>query len=134
MSRLVGCASHVALAAPFVPVGVTNPGTKGSLLSRLPPGCQTRDKRTPSFVPAWRSRLGNRDNKGFPTRPMVFSTMAFSSAARFQSICVLGLPLLCRWGGAGRSQRSRRRGFLELSVCKGPGDLVVIVLFLGPFV
>ena len=41
MSRLVtptgtkGCASHVALAAPF--------------------------------VPAWRSRLGNQDNRGFPT-------------------------------------------------------------------
>ena len=31
------------------------------------PGCQTRDKRAPPFVPAWRSRLGNRDNRGFPT-------------------------------------------------------------------
>ena len=47
LSRLVtptgtkGCASHVALAAPFV--------------------------LTPPFVPAWRSRLGNQDNRGFPT-------------------------------------------------------------------
>ena len=31
------------------------------------PGCQTRDKRAPPFVPDWRSRLGNRDNSGFPT-------------------------------------------------------------------
>ena len=31
------------------------------------PGCQTRDKRAPPFVPDWRSRLGNRDNRGFPT-------------------------------------------------------------------
>ena len=38
-------------------------GTKGPLLSRLPdPG----QKGTP-FVPDWRSRLGNRDNRGFPT-------------------------------------------------------------------
>ena len=59
LSRLItptgtkGCASHVALEAPFVPVGVTN-----------------RDKMV-FFVPVvlvWRSRLGNRDNKGFPTR------------------------------------------------------------------
>src|SRR6185437_9680505 len=38
-------------------------GTKGPLLYRLPdPG----QKGTP-FVPDWRSRLGNRDNRGFPT-------------------------------------------------------------------
>ena len=46
------------------------------LLSRLPdpgqkvhfcPGCQTRDKRAPPFVPAWQSRLENRDKRGFPT-------------------------------------------------------------------
>ena len=65
LSRLVtptgtkGCAKHVALAAPFVPVR----GQKGAFC----PGCQTRDKRAPPFVPAWRSRLGNRDKKGFPT-------------------------------------------------------------------
>ena len=70
---------------PFVPIGNTNrdkrvrqprgrwmhllsrlvlpTGTKGPLLSRLPdPG----QKGTP-FVPDWRSRLGNRDNSGFPT-------------------------------------------------------------------
>ena len=42
---------------------VTPIGTKGPLLSRLPdPG----QKGTP-FVPDWRSRLGNRDNSGFPT-------------------------------------------------------------------
>ena len=33
----------------------------------LCPGCQTQDKRAPPFVPDWRSRLGNRDNRGFPT-------------------------------------------------------------------
>ena len=57
----------------FVPVGNTNrdkrvcqprgagstqPGQKVAIC----PSCQTRDKRT-----AWRSRLENRDNKGFPT-------------------------------------------------------------------
>ena len=70
---------------PFVPVGNTNrdkrvrqprgrwlhllsrlvlpTGTKGPLLSRLPdPG----QKGTP-FVLDWHSRLGNRDNRGFPT-------------------------------------------------------------------
>ena len=59
LSRLVtptgtkGCARHVALAAP----------TKGCFWSRLPdPG----QKGTP-FVPDRRSRLGNRDNNGFPT-------------------------------------------------------------------
>ena len=31
------------------------------------PGCQTRDKKAPPFVPDWRSRLGNWDNRGFPT-------------------------------------------------------------------
>ena len=31
------------------------------------PGCHTRDKRAPPFVPDRRSRLGNRDNSGFPT-------------------------------------------------------------------
>ena len=31
------------------------------------PGCHNRDKRAPPFVPDWRSRLGNRDNSGFPT-------------------------------------------------------------------
>ena len=35
----------------FVPVGV----------GAFCPGCQTRDKRAPPFVPAWRSWLGNRD-------------------------------------------------------------------------
>ena len=63
LSRLVtptgtkGCASHVD-------TGCTLPtGTKGPLLSRLPhPG----QKGTP-FVPDWRSRLGNRDNRSFPT-------------------------------------------------------------------
>ena len=44
-----GAPATWALAAPFVPVGVTN-----------------RDKRS-SFVPDWHSRLGNRDNMGFPT-------------------------------------------------------------------
>ena len=56
---------------PFVPVGNTN----GDKRVRQPcgagssfcPGCQSRDKRTPPFIPAWHSRLGNRDNKGFPT-------------------------------------------------------------------
>ena len=39
-------------------------GTKGPFLSRLPdPG----QKDTPPFVPNWHSRLGNRDNGGFPT-------------------------------------------------------------------
>ena len=55
LSRLVlptgakGCASHVGAGCTFCP------------------GCQTRDKRAPPFVPDWRSRLGNRDNSGFPT-------------------------------------------------------------------
>ena len=31
------------------------------------PGCQTRDKIAPPFVPDWHSRLGNRDNSSFPT-------------------------------------------------------------------
>jgi len=35
---------------PFVPVRNTN-----------------RDKGAPPFVPDWSSRLGNRDNSGFPT-------------------------------------------------------------------
>ena len=60
----------------FVPVGNTNrdkrvrqprwcyqPGQKVLFC----PGCQTRDKRAPPFVPDWRSRLRNRDNRGFPT-------------------------------------------------------------------
>ena len=65
LSRLVtptgtkGCASHVALAASFVPVGVTT-GTP------FCPGCQTRNKRALSFVPAWQFWLGNWDNRGFP--------------------------------------------------------------------
>ena len=46
-----GAPATWALAAPFVPVGVS------PLLSRLPdPG----QKGTP-FVPDWRSRLGNRE-------------------------------------------------------------------------
>src|SRR6185503_15381888 len=55
LSRLVtptgtkGCASHVGAGCTFCP------------------GCQTRDKRAPPFVPDWRYRLGNRDNSGFPT-------------------------------------------------------------------
>ena len=55
MSRLVtptgtkGCASHVGAGCTFCP------------------GCHTRDKRAPPFVPDRRSRLGNRDNCGFPT-------------------------------------------------------------------
>ena len=49
-TRTKGCASHVALAAPFVPVGVTNPfvpvarpGTKGHPLLSRPgvPGWET---------------------------------------------------------------------------------------------
>jgi len=53
-----GCARHVALAAPFVPVGITNrdPGQKGD---PGPSWCP--------FVPAWHCWLGNRDNRGFPT-------------------------------------------------------------------
>ena len=56
---------------PFVPVGNTNRDkrvrqTRGAG-STFCPGCQTRDKRAPPFVPDWRSRLGNRDNRGFPT-------------------------------------------------------------------
>ena len=55
LSRLVtptgtkGCASHVALAAPFIPVG----GQKGVFC----PDCQTRDKKAPLLsrpgVPGW---------------------------------------------------------------------------------
>ena len=47
----------------FCPGWYYQPGQKGVFC----PGCQTRDKRVPPFVPAWRSRLGNRDKKGFPT-------------------------------------------------------------------
>ena len=52
------CARHVALATPFVPVGVTNrnkipTGTKDCS------GCQTRDKRAPLLsrpgVPSWKT-------------------------------------------------------------------------------
>ena len=71
---------------------------------------------------------------GARPRPMVFSAMAFSSAARFQSVCALGLPLLCRWVVVAGAGDPRRQGFLELLVCKGPGDLVVIFHLLGPFV
>ena len=42
---------------------VTPTGTKGPLLSRLPDSGQ---KGTP-FVPDWRSQLGHRDNRAFPT-------------------------------------------------------------------
>ena len=41
---------------PFVPVGNTNRDKR----VRQPRGAAP-------FVPAWRSRLGNRDNRGFPT-------------------------------------------------------------------
>ena len=43
----------------FNPGWCYQPGQKGAFC----PDCQTRDKRAPPFVPAWRSRLGNRDNK-----------------------------------------------------------------------
>ena len=49
--------------SPFCPGWYYQSGQKGAFY----PGCQTRDKRAPPFIPAWRSRLGNRDNKGFPT-------------------------------------------------------------------
>ena len=76
----------------------------------------------------WSLELGVRP------RPMDFSAMASSPAARFQSVCALGLPLLCRWVVVAGAGDPRRQGFLELLVCKGPRDLVVIFLFLGPFV
>src|SRR6185312_128814 len=69
LSRLVtptgtkGCASHVGAGCTFCPGWCYQPGQKVLFC----PGCQTRDKRAPPFVPDWRSRLGNRDNSGFPT-------------------------------------------------------------------
>ena len=69
VSRLVtptgtkGCASHVGAGCTFCPGWCYQPGQKVLFC----PGCQTRDKRAPPFVPDWRSRLGNRDNSGFPT-------------------------------------------------------------------
>ena len=58
-----GCASHVGAGSTFCPGWCYQPGQKVLFC----PGCQTRDKRAPPFVPDWRSRLGNRDNSGFPT-------------------------------------------------------------------
>ena len=91
MSQLVtptgikGCASHVALAAPFVPVA--RPGTKGP----------------PPFVPAWRSRLRNRDNRDFPTG------IFFSSACGRLSIPYLMTALRAGSGGQRYRDRCRRR-------------------------
>ena len=69
LSRLVtptgtkGCASHVGAGCTFCPGWCYQPGQKVLFC----PGCHTRDKRAPPFVPDRRSRLGNRDNSGFPT-------------------------------------------------------------------
>ena len=65
-------------------------GTKGLLLSRLPdPG----QKGTP-FVPDWRSRLGNRDNRDFPTE----TNQRFCSSvslAKFGAIQIDPPPIRC---------------------------------------
>ena len=66
----------------FCPRWCYQPGQKGAFC----PGCQTRDKRAPPFVPAWCFRLGNRDNKGFPTG----TNQHFSS-------CVKNFPKLCHF-------------------------------------
>ena len=69
LSRLVtttgtkGCDSHVGAGCTFCPGWCYQLGQKVLFC----PGCQTRDKRAPPFIPDWRSRLGNRDNSGFPT-------------------------------------------------------------------
>ena len=69
LSRLVtstgtkGCASHVGAGCTFCPGWCYQRGQKVLFC----PSCQTRDKRAPPFVPDWHSRLGNRDNRGFPT-------------------------------------------------------------------
>ena len=62
-TRTKGCASHVGAGCTFCPGWCYQPGQKVLFCS----GCHTRDKRAPPFVPDWRSRLGNRDNSGFPT-------------------------------------------------------------------
>src|SRR6185503_6929826 len=80
LSRLVtptgtkGCASHVGAGCTFCPGWCYQPGQKVIFC----PGCQTRDKRAPPFVPDWRSWLGNRDNSGFPTG----TNQRFSSSDR----------------------------------------------------
>ena len=100
---------------PFVPVGV--------------PGCHTRDKRAPPFVPDRRSRLGNRDNSGFPTgtnQRFCSSVLTYSAAYQVCPLCrgvasseaEMSCPLegrfatLERGGDAGRS-RGVSTGALE---------------------
>ena len=75
-----GLRATSALAAPLVSVGNTNRDQRGCVprrswqhfWSRLVvlfcPGSLNWDEFSPPFVPPWRSRLGNRDNRGFPTR------------------------------------------------------------------
>ena len=81
LSRLVtptgtkGCASHVGAGCNFCPGWCYQPGQKVLFC----PGCHTRDKRTPPFIPDWRSRLGNRDNSGFSTG----TNQRFCSSVRF---------------------------------------------------
>src|SRR6185503_5699919 len=82
LSRLVtptgtkGCASHVGAGCTFCPGWCYQPGQKVLFC----PGCHTRDKRAPPFVPDRRSRLGNRDNSGFPTG----TNQRFCSSDAFQ--------------------------------------------------
>jgi len=87
LSRLVtptgtkGCASHVGAGCTFCPGWCYQPNTN-------------RDKRS-SFVPDWRSRLGNRDNRGFPTgtNQCFCSSVSISNVAgSLLSTCMLTYP------------------------------------------
>ena len=115
LSRLVtptgtkGCASHVGAGCTFCPGWCYQPGQKVLFC----PGCQTRDKRAPPFVPDWRSRLGNRNNSGFPTgtnqRFCSSGCCRFApSAARSHRRCSVPRRHRCFWPPA-------------LLVCRAPG-------------
>ena len=64
-SRLVprGLRASSAMAAPLVPVGVSNRDQRSSFVL----GSLNRDEFSPPFVPPWRFWLGNWDNRGFLT-------------------------------------------------------------------
>ena len=83
-----GCASHVALAAPFVPVGVTNRDKRFSFIPVARPGTKGHPLLSRTGVPGW--EIGTTG----VSQPGQINVFVVVSAVLHLLICSWRSPLL----------------------------------------